>query len=432
MPDIRFVHAADLHLGAPFKTIGAAAMDILKDANLRAYRNLIDLSIEREVDFLLIAGDVYDGADPDVRTQIQFVRGLEDLASNGIASYVVYGNHDPLDGRRSPASLPETAHIFDATPEWKLFQRSGEDEPVAAIQGVSYRQRSESRNLAANFLPPSDIDSTAEANAGRIFKIGLLHCNVGDIPGHGNYAPCSLEDLHGSGMDYWALGHVHTRQTLLDVPRVEYPGNLQSLRVNEPGARGSLIVEADLASRDVTTEFVPLDVVRWRTVDVDISEVEEIQRLAEKLEAEAREAALHSDGRDLMLRMNMVGRRAMSKETYSDLSLLDEMRESLAMTSSPRLFVERLRDETRSRVDIDERAEQDDLVGMALRLGAELSSTPQGVTELRGALADVFDSENGRAKPSFRHADLEEIDDAQLRLLCERARWQVLERLQAG
>ena len=78
------------------------------------------------------------------------------------------------------------------------------------------------------------------------FTIGLLHANVGGNTDHALYAPCSLEDLAQSGIDYWALGHVHTRQVLRErTPTVVYPGNPQGRHPNETGARGVYLVEVD-------------------------------------------------------------------------------------------------------------------------------------------------------------------------------------------
>jgi DNA repair protein SbcD/Mre11 len=78
--------------------------------------------------------------------------------------------------------------------------------------------------------------------------IGLLHANVGSNPDHAPYAPCSVEDLRRGEMDYWALGHIHRREIVLDGsdggPWAVYPGNLQgrSPKPSERGAKGASVV----------------------------------------------------------------------------------------------------------------------------------------------------------------------------------------------
>lgn len=101
MGTFRFVHAADLHLDTPFEGIGRVAPQIaeaLRDASLNAWDALVRLTIDRDAAFLLLAGDIYDGAERGVRAQLRFVRGLERLAEHRIQTFIVHGNHDPLDG----------------------------------------------------------------------------------------------------------------------------------------------------------------------------------------------------------------------------------------------------------------------------------------------------------------------------------------------
>ena len=67
-----FVHTGDLHLDSPFKGISSVSDEIslrLREATFEAYDNIIDLCIDRGVDFLLIAGDVYDGAEKSLQAQ---------------------------------------------------------------------------------------------------------------------------------------------------------------------------------------------------------------------------------------------------------------------------------------------------------------------------------------------------------------------------
>ena len=95
------------------------------------------------------------------------------------------------------------------------------------------------------------------------FAIGLLHANVGDRPGHGNYAPCSLDDLRATGIDYWALGHIHQPGIVTaDGTLAVYCGNPQGRDPGEVGPRGAWLVSVDEAGR-ATPEFRACDVVRW-------------------------------------------------------------------------------------------------------------------------------------------------------------------------
>ena len=118
---LRFVHAADLHLDSPFTGIRASAPEnvarALYSATFDSYRNIIDLCISEQVDALLVAGDIYDGADRSLRAQRAFIDGLRSLDAVGIRSFVCHGNHDPLDGWEARLSYPDGCHRFGAEVE---------------------------------------------------------------------------------------------------------------------------------------------------------------------------------------------------------------------------------------------------------------------------------------------------------------------------
>ena len=142
------------------------------------------------------------------------------------------------------------------------------------MHGVSYPKRDVKANL---------VRRLGEVEPGPV-SIGLLHANVGGDPNHGAYAPCSLDDLAQTGIDYWALGHVHTRKVLSEqAPTVVYPGNPQGRHANETGPRGVYLVEID-DSRQVRLDFRAVDVVRWERLSLDISDMESEQDLLDSLD----------------------------------------------------------------------------------------------------------------------------------------------------
>jgi DNA repair exonuclease SbcCD nuclease subunit len=93
-------------------------------------------------------------------------------------------------------------------------------------------------------------------------NIGLLHTAATGREGHEPYAPCAVDDLRSRGYDYWALGHIHARETLSDDPPIEFPGNTQGRHIRESGPKGCLHVRVD-EDGAMQREFVPLDEVRW-------------------------------------------------------------------------------------------------------------------------------------------------------------------------
>ena len=114
---VRFIHAADLHLDAPFTGIDATDDRVraaLVDATYAAFERVVDACLEHDVDFLVIAGDLYNAADKSRQAQQRFAAAAERLAQDGIEVFVVHGNHDPASGWSAGLPLPETVHVFSS------------------------------------------------------------------------------------------------------------------------------------------------------------------------------------------------------------------------------------------------------------------------------------------------------------------------------
>lgn len=262
-----FLHAADLHLGSQLKNLGDRVSPEIADAARnevrRVFDDLVDTAISRAVEFVVLAGDVYDRAESDPGAMQRVNRGLRRLDDHGIRVFMVHGNHDPLAGAHLVArDRPGNIHVFPSG-EVTTVPVELRNGVTATVAGVSFAKTAETENLARRF-----------ASVGGRPLIGVLHANVAGNGAHDNYAPCSVEDLVESPVNYWALGHIHDR-------RIEqtargwwaYPGNLQgrSAKATECGPKGALIVGIDDAGSVLRPEFVALDRVRFHRLLVDTS-----------------------------------------------------------------------------------------------------------------------------------------------------------------
>jgi len=261
---VTFVHTADLHLAAPFKGLCADDPQIgaeLAEATYAAFSAVVDTCIGREADFLVIAGDVYDGAERGLRAQWRFREQLCRLADAGIQVFIAHGNHDPLTDQVAEQELPEGVHVFGAKAvERYAVLRDG--EVIAAVYGQSFGRSAETANLALGFRRSGDEP----------LAVGVLHANAGGNTDYDPYAPASLDDLRAAGMDYWALGHVHTYGVLCEDPWIVYPGNPQGLSPRGIGQRGCVVVHAE--NGQVTgVERVEAARVIWEQVTVQLQPV---------------------------------------------------------------------------------------------------------------------------------------------------------------
>ncbi len=386
---LRFIHAADLHLDSPFKGLKTVAphnvANALYNATFDAFDNIIDLCISERVDALLIAGDVYDGADRSLRAQQKFIAGLERLDKAGIRSFVCHGNHDPLDGWEARLEYP---------PGCRRFGKDFEAEPVfeedparAVVHGISYQQREVTDNLV---LKLGKVDHTP-------FSIGLLHANVGGDPNHPQYSPCTLDDLRyagNRGIDYWALGHVHTRRVLNQhEPTVAYPGNPQGRHANEPGERGVYLVTVD-HSRRVELDFRAVDTVRWARLNVDVSTAKTEQDLQNLLDQRVEKAWEEADERGVVARIALTGRAADGvRHSLRRTGYLEDLQEGVNdnwASDKPFVWCERIEDETAPPFDRNERLKGSDFVADVLRVRDESRTDEELLGRLRSDLQDLY------------------------------------------
>ena len=381
---LRFVHAADLHLDSPFKGLRDAAPDgiagEIANATFRAYENIIDLCIRERVDALLVAGDVYDGADRSLRAQRKFIEGLERLAEQGIRSFVCHGNHDPLDGWEARLDYPALCHRFGG--EWERVPVFA-DEPVrAVVYGISYPTREVRDNLAGRL---------GEVDGGAV-SIGLLHANVGSDTGHEAYAPCTVDDLRRSGVHYWALGHVHTRSLLSQRdPVAAYPGNPQGRHANETGPRGVYLVEVD-DSGTPRVEFRPVDLIRWERISIDIGALGSEQGLLDVLHARVEEVLDSADGRSVVVRVTLTGRGELHR-WLRRVNPLGDVKEGLNeewAQRSPFAWCERIEDETSAPFDRAARAGGSDFLAEVLQTVDRARSDAELKGRLLAGLPELF------------------------------------------
>ncbi|NBC48994.1 MAG: DNA repair exonuclease [Gammaproteobacteria bacterium] len=352
----RFIHAADTHIDSPLVGLDAyegAPVELLRGATRRAFENLVELALEEAVDFVLIAGDLYDGDWRDFSTGLFFTRQMARLREAAIPVYVIAGNHDAASVLTRRLDPPDNVHFFSTRqPE----TRELEQLPVA-IHGRGFPNRQVPENLVPDYPPP---------RPGR-FNIGLLHTSLAGAPGHATYAPCTLADLAAKGYDYWALGHVHQPQVLARAPWVIFPGNLQGRHVRETGARGCQLVRVDEALQVVDAVHRPLDVVRWARLEVDLTGIDAPESALVRVDDALTRALDDADGRLLATRLALAGHTPLHGGLARSLPAWRAQCQARAqITGGDRVWIEDLELATAPVYDLQRLAERDDLTRILL------------------------------------------------------------------
>ena len=332
---MRFIHAADIHLDSPLTGLAAypdAPAALLRTATRDAFAKLVNVAIEEKVDFLIIAGDLYDGNWKDFNTGIFFASQMGRLKAATIPVYLLYGNHDADSEMTKTLALPDNVHRF---PSNKAGTFRLPDLKVA-LHGRSFKDAATTDNLAINYPDP----------VGGWLNIGVLHTALEGNASHANYAPCSIAELEARGYQYWALGHVHEYRLWRGDSVIAFPGNLQGRHIREAGPRGALLVSAEGVEIG-TVERLHVDVLRWHALEVDVAAASDLAA-AVRLAGRALEHLVEESGvLPLVVRVTLTGASPAHGELFGlEAQLRAEVLAHAASIGSERLWIEKLRLET--------------------------------------------------------------------------------------
>jgi len=373
---MKFIHTADIHLDSPLVGLAAykdAPVSLLRTVTRDAFTRLVDVAIEEAIDFMVIAGDLYDGTWKDYNTGHFFCREMGRLNKVGIPVYLLFGNHDAESEMTKKLTLPTNVHTFEA----RKANTFTIDALKVALHGRSYKEAATFENLVSGYPAPL---------AGWL-NIGVLHTALGGYTEHVNYAPCSVAELTAKGYDYWALGHVHEHAILQKSPWVVFPGNLQGRHIRETGARGAVLVTADEAGIQ-SVERVLVDLLRWHVVEVDASQDGTLQEVVrsvglafERLLAETPESIY------LSVRVCIKGKTAVHGELFGlESQLREDILGQAAGQGTDRLWVEKVRLETQPDVDAVDLATRSDAIADLQKF---LDEAPEDAVLLESLLQDL-------------------------------------------
>lgn len=395
---MKFIHAADIHLDSPLLGLSAypdAPAELLRGSTRAAFTNLVSEAIELRVDFLIIAGDLYDGGWKDHNTGIYFCKEMGRLKKAGIPVYLLFGNHDAESEMTKRLLLPNNVFVFE-TRKPTTFRL---EQFKVALHGRSFKEAATVDNLVTTY--PVAVPGT--------FNIGVLHTALEGNTVHANYAPCSLDELHAKGYDYWALGHVHEYKVWQARSTIVFPGNLQGRHIRETGAKGAVLVTADETGVQ-EIERLHVDVLRWHDLVVDVTASDSLVAVVREIEQQLQQfLAASGNSMHYAVRVTVTGRSPAHGELFGAEAQLRAEVLALAATLAPEhLWIEKVRVRTlmvddgeaiRARADAlsdlgelllaaeeDEdflKKLRDDLLGLVTKAPPELQSTVAYFSDIR-------------------------------------------------
>ncbi len=309
---MKFIHAADIHLDSALRGLEryeGAPVEEIRSATRRAFDNLVQLAINEQVDFVLLAGDLYDGDWRDYNTGLYFVGQMKRLHDASVPVFIVAGNHDAASQITKSLRLPDNVTLFSTRkPETVIL-----DDLDVAIHGQGFSTRAVTEDLSQGY-PQGDA---------QLFNIGLLHTSLDGKPGHEPYAPCSVDGLCSRGYQYWALGHVHQREVISVDPWIVFPGNIQGRHIRETGPKGCTLVSVDNGIVS-SVEHVDLDVMRWARCEVDVAACDSLDDLYVDVRMQFQEIVDEADGRPVAVRIVLQGNTPLHSQLHAGIENLKQ------------------------------------------------------------------------------------------------------------
>ncbi len=342
----------DMHLGrlpaAIPDGLGSRRQELGPEA---AWSRSVAEAIEREVDAVLLAGDVVERHRDFFVAYGQLKAGVEQLAEAGIEVIAVAGNHDTHVLPRLASEI-SSLHLLGAGGHWQ-------QHPVGDLTVIGW-------SFPQSRVSFSPLDSFPRLDPKKVL-VGLLHCDRDqtDSP----YAPVSSADLAEASVNAWLLGHIHQPDDLSAARPIGYLGSVNALRASETGARGPWLVEIE--DGKVMMTHLPLAPLRFETLSVDCAEIEDSDALSGAILSATRERIVEWQQGDYLpdalgLRVELVGQCAISEH-------LPQAAESLLSQSQPwteygvSCFLQRIDTRTIPRLDLNRLARQSDPCGLLAR-----------------------------------------------------------------
>lgn len=306
---MRFAHIADTHLGYRQYNLDEREEDFY-----RAFTQAVELIVEKQVDFVVHSGDLFEEPRPHVKALVVVREALEKLEKAEIPFFCIPGNHDMLMRRGAVPPQRVFPQIKMLSPKQPFLEYDG-----ILIAGLPYYSRIHRRAMLKAL---EEISKQAEEHS---FSILMLHQGI-DKYFNLEYE-LEISEL-SQNFNYFALGHVHRRivDTLPWGAKLAYPGSTEIWRIEEveeyaKKGKGFFIVDDKL-----NVEEVNLTGIR-EFMDFSIENERDLKEVIEKVEKADKPVITLQIKRDFNLLYRLAITRLSSKVLHLNIRRVAENRE---------------------------------------------------------------------------------------------------------
>lgn len=365
MNEIRLMHVADVHLGSEVATV-PEKQEARKKELLRTFRRITQLCKEEKMDLLLIAGDLFEGAnvDPQIVASVKTY-----LAEVPARVFISPGNHDyvAMDSPYAEEDWPDNVTIFRGKMERVVLP-----DLKTAVYGAGFESTYVRKSL---FDPKLPVER-------EYLNLCVVHGDLVSENQGSDYHGITPSVLSGSGMDYVALGHIHLRSSIEKAGSTwyAYPGCPEGRGFDELGEKG--VYMGTISREKMDLQFRPLSQRMYLVEEMDLSEVQN------EIEAEKKILALLKERYGESFEKHFY--RIRVKGTMNRDQKIPWKNVELALKEE--LYFVKLVDETRMAVDYEEMAREKSLRGyfvqelLLQRKEAEKSGDEKTLTRIDKAL----------------------------------------------
>jgi len=253
---VKILHASDFHMDSPFDALSEEKSIIRRKKQREILNRIAEIAKEQKTDIVLLSGDLFDSDTAYFETCEALNRTFSDISAH---IFISPGNHDYYCSK-SPYSymnFPENVHIFKS--------------PI-----ISYVDLPDlnCRVYGAGFNTPVSGPLLSDFRVEDPGKINIMTIH-GEIGGN-MYNPISEEDIAASGLDYLALGHVHTYSTVKTAGKTAYayPGCPEGRGFDETGTKG--IITGTVSKNGCELDFVPTSQYEYSILNIDVTGADDI------------------------------------------------------------------------------------------------------------------------------------------------------------
>ncbi len=337
---MKFVHIADMHFDSPFTVLSAKSNlgDIRRLEQRKAFKKAIEYIKENKIDYLFIAGDLYEHEYIKEST-IEYINDLfKEIPNTKV--FITPGNHDPY----IKGSIYETYKFNENVYVFKDKLEKIEDI-YANIYGMAFTEFYMNNSPLENVK----INNTNKPN------ILIVHADLNGAKDKDGlaYNPISEKVLENLGFDYVALGHIH-KNNINTHQNIIYPGSTISFGFDELGEHGMVVGE--IVNGVLNTKFVKLDDREFTELKQNVDNFNSKEDLIEHL----LEIKLE---KNIIYKIILVGKRNFEINT----------REILETLSSDKIL--KIKDDTVLNYDLEEISKENTLRGIFVKEVLELAKT---------------------------------------------------------